>query len=74
MNLFKKNKNKTLTQWQQKKAENIAGYILKAQRKTADYLNCKTAGISGKSWVFILICFFATFGCYCLLLMVQGFN
>jgi len=74
MSLFKKNKHKVLTQSQQRKAENIAGHILKTQRKAADYLNGKTASISSKSWLILLICFCAAFGSYCLLLLVQGFS
>ncbi|NQX42329.1 hypothetical protein SAMN05421820_11149 [Pedobacter steynii] len=74
MNLFKKKKDKVLSPGQQRKAENIAGHILKAQRKTADYLNTKTAQISGKGWLILLICFCAAFGSYCLLLLVQGFS
>lgn len=74
MNLFKKNKNKSLSPDQQRKAENIAGHILKTQRKTADYLNNKTAAISAKGWLILLILFCAAFGSYCLRLLVAGFS
>ena len=63
-----------LSEVQQQAALNIAGKILRCQRKTADYLNRKTAKISAKGWLVILIAFCAGFGSYCLLLLIRAFN
>jgi predicted Zn-dependent protease with MMP-like domain len=74
MNLFKKSKDRALTERQVEKAGTIADRILKRQRKVADYLNHVTAGISRQHWIFLLVSFCLAFGTYCLLLLVQAFN
>ncbi len=72
MRLFKK-RERTLSDRQENTAIHIAGRILKAQHKAADYLNGKTTGLSGKTWLMLLILFCAAFGSYCLYLLLQAF-
>ncbi len=72
MRIFKKRPH-LLTARQEKTAGKIAGGILKGQRKAADYLNKKTADISGKRWMLLLMAFCAAFGSYCLYLLMQVF-
>lgn len=73
MTLFKR-KPKALSAQQEQRANRIAGAILKKQRQAADYLNSRTARVSGKGWLILLILFCATFGSYCLYLLIQAFN
>ncbi|RKR82409.1 hypothetical protein BDD43_2589 [Mucilaginibacter gracilis] len=73
MRIFKR-KPKALSPRQEQRAGRIAGAILQKQRQAADYLNSRTAGISGKRWLILLILFCATFGSYCLYLLIQDFN
>ncbi|MCS3732571.1 hypothetical protein [Mucilaginibacter dorajii] len=73
MRIFKR-KPKALSHRQEQRAGRIAGTILKRQRQAADYLNSRTAGISGKHWLILLILFCATFGSYCLYLLMQAVN
>ncbi len=72
MRLFSK-KSKSLTSQQEQHASRIADKILKAQRFTADYLNKKTAPISPKTWLILLIVFSAAFGSYSMFLLIQVF-
>ena len=72
MRLFT-NKSNGLTTRQKNNAGRIADKILKAQRKTADYLNRKTALLSPKIWLMLLIIFCAAFGSYSLFLLIQAF-
>jgi len=73
MRIFKRKSN-ALSVRQEQRAGRIAGAILKKQRQAADYLNRQTAGISGKRWLILLILFCATFGSYCLYLLMQAIN
>lgn len=73
MRIFKR-KPKVLSVRQEQRAGRIAGAILQRQRQAADYLNNRTAGISGKRWLILLILFCATFGSYCLYLLMQAIN
>jgi hypothetical protein len=72
MRIFKKHVRE-LSAGQENRAEKIAGGILKGQRKAADYLNRKTASISGTSWKLLLMGFCLAFGSYCLYLIVRVF-
>ncbi|SMD01491.1 hypothetical protein [Pedobacter nyackensis] len=73
MNIFRQTKDK-LSNGQEQTAEKIADKIVKAQRKVADYLSSKTAGISVKTWRLLLIGFCILFGGYCIYLLAQVFN
>ncbi|MGY3054014.1 hypothetical protein ACVWYG_002217 [Pedobacter sp. UYEF25] len=72
MRLFN-NKSNGLTTRQEHNAGRIADKILKAQRHTADYLNRKTALLSPKIWLMLLVIFCAAFGSYSLFLLIQAF-
>lgn len=72
MRLFSK-KSKSLTSQQEHHAGKIADKILNAQRHTADYLNKKTALLSPKTWLILLIVFCAAFGSYSMFLLIQAF-
>lgn len=72
MRLFSQ-KIKILTSQQEQHAGRIAERILKAQRHTADYLNKKTALLSPKIWLIVLIVFSAAFGSYSMFLLIQAF-
>lgn len=72
MRLFSK-KSKSLTSHQEHLADRIAEKILKAQRHTADYLNKRTALLSPKTWLTLLILFNAVLGSYSLFLLIQAF-
>ncbi len=54
-------------------AERIAGRLLYYQRKTADYLNRKTAGMSRKLLLLLLAGFCLASGSYCLYLLIKAF-
>ena len=71
MRLFK-GKKVPLTTGQQAVAERIAGKLITRQKRLADYLNTKTQGISGRSWLWLLIGFCLVFGCYCLKLVLAA--
>jgi hypothetical protein len=72
MRLFKK-RVVSLSAGQEQRAGKIAGSILKGQRKAADYLNRKAAGMPGGRLLFLLIAFCLAFGGYCLYLVIQPF-
>jgi len=72
MRLFKK-QVQPLSAGQEQRAGKIAGCILKGQRKAADYLNRKTAGMPGRRLLFLLIGFCVAFGSYCLYLLLRVF-
>lgn len=72
MRLFSK-KSKSLTSHQEHLAGRIAEKILKAQRHTADYLNKRTAPLSPKTWLTLLILFSAVLGSYSMFLLIQAF-
>lgn len=73
MSLFKQTKHR-LSSGQEQTARRIADRIVQAQRKTANYLNRKTAGVSLKTWRLLLIGFCILFGSYCIYLLAQVFN
>lgn len=62
------------SQLQDRRALGIAVRILSRQRKIADYLNRKTAGVTAKGWLAMLIAFCTLFGSYCLWLLMQAFG
>lgn len=72
MRLFKK-RIQSLSAGQEQRAGKIAGCILKSQRRAADYLNLKTAGMPGRRLLFLLIAFCLAFGGYCLYLLLRVF-
>jgi len=71
MRLFSKRKKRELSSRQEQCAGRIALAILSYQKRAADYLNGKTAGISSKAWLILLVVFCAGFGLYCLSLLLQ---
>jgi len=71
MRLFSKRKKPGLSSRQEQTAGQIALAILGYQQRIADYLNGKTAGISSKAWLMLLVVFCAGFGSYCLSLLLQ---
>jgi hypothetical protein len=73
MKLFKK-RDRALSPVQEQRAGKIAQAILNRQRKTADYLNNKTAFISGKNWLLLLILFCTVFGSYCIYLLIKAIH
>ncbi|MET4546290.1 hypothetical protein ABIE26_003617 [Pedobacter africanus] len=70
MSLFQR-KKKPLSQRQDAIAQKVAGKILQSQRQLAKYLNERTAGLSGKTWLVLLIAFCAAFSSYLLYLLMQ---
>lgn len=73
MKLFAKNRADSLTDKQEALAGCIAGRITQTQRRTADWLNGKTAGLPPKIWLLLLVLFCLCFGAYCLYLLVAAF-
>jgi predicted Zn-dependent protease with MMP-like domain len=71
MRLFSKRKKRGLSSRQEQTAGRIALAILGYQQRVADYLNGKTAGVSSKVWIILLVVFCAGFGLYCLSLLLQ---
>ena len=67
-------KERPLSAGQEKLAARIAGRILLAQRRTADYLNEKTAKVSAKTWLIVLMGFCGITGTYLIYLLVQVFK
>jgi hypothetical protein len=67
-------KQKQLSAGQEKWAVKVAGQILLAQRKTADYLNDRTAKVSAKSWLIVLIVLCGITGTYLIYLLSQVFK
>lgn len=67
-------KEKPLSASQEKRAVKVAGQILFAQRKTADYLNHRTAKVSAKSWLIMLMGFCLITGTYLIYLLAQVFR
>lgn len=72
MRLFKRDYDKPLSQGQEMRARRIADGLIARQKRLADYLNAKTQGISGRSWLWLLIGFCLVFGCYCLRLVISA--
>lgn len=73
MRLFRQ-KVRPLSARQEVIAGRIANGLLSGQRRLADYLNAKTAHLSGKVRLWLLLLFGIAFGCYCLYLMVSPWN
>ncbi|MEZ2338789.1 hypothetical protein AB6735_24275 [Mucilaginibacter sp. RCC_168] len=73
MRIFRR-RERVLSAKQEQAAAKIAGGILKGQRQAADYLNRKTAHLSGKARLCLLILFCAAFGAYCLFLLIHAFS
>ena len=69
MRLFNR-KKVPLNASQQAAAQRIAERLINRQKRLAEYLNAKTQGISGRSWLWLLIGFCLVFGCYCLQLVL----
>jgi len=65
-------REKALPEAQVRFAERIAGKILQTQRKAADYLNVRTAGVSAKTWRVSLVAFCLLFGGYSLYLLIAA--
>lgn len=63
---------KELPEAQVRLAERIAGEIIRAQRKAADYLNIRTAGFSIQRWRVMLLAFCLLFGGYSLYLVLEA--
>jgi len=74
MKLFAKNNADRLTAGQKALAGRIAGRITRTQRRVAEWLNVKTAGLPAKTWLLLLVLFCLAFGAYCLYLLVIAFN
>lgn len=73
MRLFNR-KKVPLNAAQQAAAQRIADRIMSRQKKLADYLNTKTSGISGRTWLMLLVGFCLVFGLYCLYLMIAAWS
>lgn len=73
MRLFNR-KKVPLNAAQQAAAERIAEKLISRQKRLADYLNAKTSGISGKTWLMLLIGFCLVFGLYCLQLVIAAWS
>lgn len=71
MKLFSKRNKRELSSKQEQTAGRIALAILGFQQRVADYLNGKTAAVSSKAWLIMLLVFCAGFGLYCLSLLLQ---
>ncbi|RZJ76742.1 MAG: hypothetical protein EOO45_01120 [Flavobacterium sp.] len=71
---FLKGNKKVLTARQEQLAGSIARWLLACQLKAAVFLNNKTADISGRGWLILLILFCAVFGGYCLLLIATALS
>ncbi|MFN0293464.1 hypothetical protein [Pedobacter helvus] len=71
MKFFRKNKERktqgTLT-------DHISVYLNCRQRKVADWLNGKTAGVSRKSLIYGLVFFCLLFGSYLIYVLISAFN
>lgn len=67
-------KEKPLSVGQEKLAVRVAGRILAMQRKTADYLNDRTAKVSAKTWLMLLMGFCGITGTYLIYLLAQVFK
>jgi len=67
-------KEKPLSAGQEKLAMRLAGRILSMQRKIADYLNERTAKISAKTWLIVLMGFCGITGTYLIYLLAQVFK
>ncbi len=74
MRLFAKNRAAVLTEKEEFLAGRLAGRLTCAQRKMADWLNGKTAGLNSTAWLLLLAVFCAAFGTYCLFLLISAFN
>lgn len=74
MKLFKERRAGNLTGRQVALAGRIAKCITAGQRRVANWLNGKTAGLSAGAWLFWLVLFSLGFGAYCLYLLVAAFN
>lgn len=69
MRLFNR-KKVPLNAVQEAAAQRIAEKLISRQKRLSGYLNDKTQGISGRSWLWLLIGFCLVFGCYCLQLVL----
>ncbi|PWG80799.1 hypothetical protein [Pararcticibacter amylolyticus] len=74
MKLFAKGTADKLTPKQEALADRIAGRIRQTQCRLAEWLNGKTAGLTAKNWLWLLVLFSLGFGAYCLYLLVSAFN
>lgn len=74
MKLFAKNRTEKLTGRQEALAGRIAARITRTQRRAADWLNGKTAGLPAKTWLLLLVLLCSCFGAYCLYLLIAAFN
>lgn len=74
MKLFAKGREERLTARQEAITDSIAGRIRQYQRRTAEWLNGKTAGLTAKNWMWLLVLFSIGFGAYCLYLLLSAFN
>ncbi len=74
MKLFAKSRADKLTARQEVLAGRIAGRIRRTQRRLAGWLNGKTAGLTAKNWLWLLVLFSLGFGAYCLYLLFSAFN
>lgn len=73
MSLFRK-KNRPLSESQERFAGRLAERILVMQRRLADWLNERTAGLHPTAWLMLLILFWAGFGGYLIRLVMQVFD
>lgn len=73
MRLFRK-KEKPLSEGQERFAMRIAERILVMQRRLADWLNLRTAGLHPRVWLMLLVLFCAGFGGYLIRLIMQVFD
>ncbi|MNX70482.1 hypothetical protein D3C86_1017350 [compost metagenome] len=71
MSLFNRKKMR-LNAVQEATAQRIAEKLISRQKRLAGYLNAKTQGISGRSWLWLLIGFCLVFGCYCMHLVLAA--
>lgn len=67
-------KAKPLSAAQERMAERLATRILSVQRKTADYLNNRTAEVSAKTWTIVLLAFCLIAGVFFTYLLIQAFK
>ncbi len=73
MRLFRNRNQKAVNPKQEELAAGIASKIISWQRKTADHLNAKTAQLSPKLRLLLLILFCVLFAAVNLYLLIQSF-
>lgn len=71
---MKAGEKEKLSDGQQRLVVKIADRILTLQRNLADWLNVKTAKVSNRRWLVILMAFCMAFGSYFLWLLIAVFN